>query len=1005
MTKLVPVSLHLRNFNKYIKLDLTASEKGNLTLIGKNAAGKTTLANCFFPLLIDGSIATPSFNPAKGTERLDSSGKPRNSARDTRTFDSMLLGWGNGAMKVRTGYTYMRLASSERQVILGIGAHRVTGEKRKPTWWFVVISEQVDSELTVVTTNEAGDSLSKTEFIDANTALGTQFRVFDNAAAYQEYVAAQVYSFDSATLTKLTAVYRLLASPILTGGDARFTPIREALKNAQAGIDDQVIVKVAASQRELNRMNSLLKRIEVVQGRLAKIKNDVFWSNLNNLNATFLKDYGAAHQDFENQRQGRDEYRRKIDEYVSQIKLITKSLKKLEDKLAVLRQEVANQNSIMSQRKSYTDQINALEKEILTYENVQQQLADKSDQAVKVEQEQAAAQADYEHLISHELRPLQAELSAKVESLTDLRDVLAEVDLKREAQRLRQYVQQYQKVLSAYEANQNAQSNLSRDVKIVGEMRVQMDGRIEDRVQGIATGRFREGLLSDNLDVHNAGAKKMNTHLAPLLAQATQLLTDNADLKQLLSQPELLGWIDQQRHALTKIIKQQTAYQQTQEKLDERLNYLDGDIKTLEASPSASLDVVATKQKVETLTGRRDALKVDQTVKQRLKQVEEEFKTLGDQSQDFKTKQGKLQGRVESAESRMAVDHDKMQQLSQLIEAALQTLSPYFPDELELTNVATLIDFIQQHRSAVKNMPYEELTDKIGKHIRRNDANGVDRNAIDDLFEERGHMAEASALHQNRSVQNNDVKTVAFDINHVQELISDDQRAVSKAVEQLKVGNDVAQVTYLSAAIKIITDQYRLINDYNDMLAANSGSGQSIKLKVTLTPSMVAPIVIEEARDAHLQTRPNLLAEIQRRLDRLANDTSIMDDKEFMVRARELLDTRQWSDFEVWIKRRQSSEDEYEIVDDKFVQSGGSGAEKAQAMVLPLLLVPKMVLQRANLSDAPYWVMFDEFADKLDPETAKLFAKTIARFGFNFIATMPAGAQNKILADQVDNVA
>lgn len=49
--------------------------------------------------------------------------------------------------------------------------------------------------------------------------------------------------------------------------------------------------------------------------------------------------------------------------------------------------------------------------------------------------------------------------------------------------------------------------------------------------------------------------------------------------------------------------------------------------------------------------------------------------------------------------------------------------------------------------------------------------------------------------------------------------------------------------------------------------------------------------------------------------------------------------------------------------------------------------------------------MFDEFADKLDPETAKSFARTIANFGFNFIATMPSGAQNKILADGVDNIA
>jgi len=177
-------------------------------------------------------------------------------------------------------------------------------------------------------------------------------------------------------------------------------------------------------------------------------------------------------------------------------------------------------------------------------------------------------------------------------------------------------------------------------------------------------------------------------------------------------------------------------------------------------------------------------------------------------------------------------------------------------------------------------------------------------------------------------------------------------------------------------------------------------------LKIVLEPTEVTPEVIAEARNAHLEARPALLAEIKKRLELLANDTSVADDDEaFMEKAEALLDTRQWSAFKVLIKRRQNGEDDYEEVDDKFVQSGGSGAEKAQAMVLPLLLVPKMLLQRAKLLDAPYWVMFDEFADKLDPETAKLFAKTIANFGFNFIATMPGGAQNKILADGVDNIA
>ncbi|MGO3381207.1 MAG: SbcC/MukB-like Walker B domain-containing protein, partial [Loigolactobacillus coryniformis] len=173
-----------------------------------------------------------------------------------------------------------------------------------------------------------------------------------------------------------------------------------------------------------------------------------------------------------------------------------------------------------------------------------------------------------------------------------------------------------------------------------------------------------------------------------------------------------------------------------------------------------------------------------------------------------------------------------------------------------------------------------------------------------------------------------------------------------------------------------------------------------------LRPTEVSAAVITEACDAFATQRPALEKEVRDRLQMLANKAEIAaDDAAFMQAAQEFLDTRRWSEFHVLIKRRQSGVDDFEEVDDKFVRSGGSGAEKAQAMVLPLLLVPKMLLERSGLPDVPYLVMFDEFADKLDPETAKSFAKTIANFGFDFIATMPSGAQNKLLADGVANVA
>ncbi|WP_369385822.1 SbcC/MukB-like Walker B domain-containing protein [Lacticaseibacillus manihotivorans] len=208
--------------------------------------------------------------------------------------------------------------------------------------------------------------------------------------------------------------------------------------------------------------------------------------------------------------------------------------------------------------------------------------------------------------------------------------------------------------------------------------------------------------------------------------------------------------------------------------------------------------------------------------------------------------------------------------------------------------------------------------------------------------------------------------------------------------------------TYLNAAAIHISQQYQLIPEYNQMLTEGIDP-HGIRLAVDLEPLPGSTeAAVHEACDLQLKDRPALAALVQNRIDRLVNDPDLASDSDaFMDAAAELLDTRLWSEFKIYIYRRHS--DVRELVNDAFVQSGGSGAEKAQAMVLPLLLVPKMRLRQASKPDAPHLVMFDEFADKLDPETARAFAQTIDRFGFNFIATMPSGAQTKILADGVAN--
>lgn len=252
-------------------------------------------------MLIDGSIATPSFNAARDTEKVAQSTRVRNSQQDTRTFESMLLGWGPGAMKVRTGYSYLQLRSPQRQVILGIGAQRTQGVGGT-TWWFVAISE-AKAPLTVITTDAQGASLTEAAFVAANQALGQQLSVFKKADAYREFVATHVYGFSSEKeLSQLANVYRLLASPILTGGNAKFSPIKAALREAQASIDREVIQAAAGVQREVNRKNGLLQRIANGQRRLQKIKSAIFWADLNHLNETKLSVYAANHVEFEQQK-------------------------------------------------------------------------------------------------------------------------------------------------------------------------------------------------------------------------------------------------------------------------------------------------------------------------------------------------------------------------------------------------------------------------------------------------------------------------------------------------------------------------------------------------------------------------------------------------------------------------------------------------------------------------------------------------------------------------------
>jgi hypothetical protein len=111
-------------------------------------------------------------------------------------------------------------------------------------------------------------------------------------------------------------------------------------------------------------------------------------------------------------------------------------------------------------------------------------------------------------------------------------------------------------------------------------------------------------------------------------------------------------------------------------------------------------------------------------------------------------------------------------------ESYITSLKPYAIEDVEINNIDDAMIFLNQHRNGVKNYRYEELSTKISKLIRTNNRDGIDPYALDTLFEDRGYNDISSLMRQNRSVYENDLITVSFDINQVQKILDNDHSAV-----------------------------------------------------------------------------------------------------------------------------------------------------------------------------------------------------------------------------------
>lgn len=1001
---LIPISYHLREFNQYIELNLPAATNGNITLTGENTVGKTTLANCFFPMLIDGSIDTPSFNAAKDMKQLSRGSETRNSQQQSRTFESMLLGWGSGAMKARTGYSYLHLRSAKRQVILGIGARRAVNDPARRTWWFVAIAPITAAPLAVVTTQQ-GHTLDQAGFESANADLITAktLQVFPSAKAYREAVASQVYGFSSGrVLGRLANTYRLLASPILSAGNATFEPIRTAMKLAQEGIDPQVIAAVADSLRAVNQGSALLDRVKTGLTRLDAMQANVWWRNWNHLDEIAINAYGELKNSVVKKQQRLRSLHQQIAAVNKELTAQQARLDELTKKQAALEEAIRKQATIEERRAHLQEQITQWQAAVAQQQKILNMIQQLKQRSAKVANKQTELAAQQNQLREQTLAPAQTALNATAAHRSELQSALAETTLAKLAASLTRYQQQVKAGLAEAQRLSALLQQLGQNVALVTAMKTDLAAAIDTRIQSPLAGRAKANLQADNQAIHDRGAAAMNADYPQLIAAQNTLVQKHPDISAWLANPQQWQQAQQTIQTLQQAITALDQLAQEAKLLADRSQQFQAELARTKETLRPDFDLAAVQAQITAAQAQVDALHIDATLTTRLATVQQQVVQFRANIAQLDAKHAALEKTQSATEALLTEEQAQLTAKETTITAAVQVLAPYAPDHApSIDSPKAALAYSRAEQAHIRRSPYMELTDKLSKLIRRNDAQGNDVNALDDLFESRGHTAIASAMRSRRSKADAQMTILPFDVAQAHLLLVADRQALEKSLAQQTAGSDLAIGQYMSAVIERINAQFELVDAYNQLLTEATTGAQPIRLKIKLVPVTVSQTLVDETLDATQDDRPLLHAEIAKRLQELVGDLDAVSDSDFQKAAQTLLDTRGWTAFQVWIKRRQAQD--YEEVDNKFVSSGGSGAEKAQAMVLPLLLVPKMTLLQAKHADAPYLVMFDEFADKLDPETAKSFARTISNFGFNFIATMPTGAQNKVLADGVAN--
>lgn len=1032
---LTPICYSLRNFNHYHNLDLKPLDNGNLALVGLNTVGKTMLVNCFFPMLINGLTKKPSFNTAPGMEDVDKNTEQRDKSKQIRTFETMLLGMTNPQPE-RTGYSYIILRSQKRTVVLGVGAHVKQGfPKRTKKWFFVIEGDSKDDLRPITLKDDVEDQLNKfipsldrDEFIDQNQVkFGEKFNSFiapsgnQDSEDYTNYVATRIYGCDKATLNRLARTYQVLMTSNLVAGSDDISPAQRALSNVQSPIPNDIITAMidkfdaqrAYDERKKN-YDELIGDPEDLtkQGRLDQIAKALSDLNQWSLRGELWINYHDKNEHLTHFEHIQNELKTKLNQIEIQItdkqtqsdaahqdleELIRKKLDQadINSKINIQENIVRLNERDLKQNEGLQTKYRQLTTQVI---HQQHELDDSKERLKKAkkhgtEQTQALKTAISNH---PSLAPLltvkNSEFLPKINSIKKQLYVIK--DIQRELTNLNKRWQQADEYSYLFQST-----------------KTDLDQSIIKTLAPLPEPQYETKLLADNAQIHQSALKTVEQNGTELLAQINQLKQANPDWNMATDQQQaiqaLIDTIIQIYEDVEKLasqIKQQTAnVTELNKQVDEiDINKLDKEAQSYQTAINQAKDKISEFEQL-----------VDQDLDDQIAKSENVVKILDEEFIDLKGELKVVKHEQDETDVSQTQLTEQVAELKQQITARLKNARPWLTQTFQEYD-----NYAKQHH--VKKLTTDgdkayckEQADRFLNKIKRlinppySQYPNFENKALNDLLQAIG--LPDLALEQGEAIeQNNDnVWRTGFDVTALKQNVID-----YIPVDQTNTLVNDELDAYCKTVGLMILDQQEYINTINTALQQNQ-TKTGIKIQVDLDYSqgyqdnkkanVINPALLAEIKDAGNEEKPLFKQFVEDLLIRQQKEAKAknLDEITRLEQLEKDLDYRIWSTLSIMIYSEATGR--YEIVDNNFVSSTGSGAERSQATLILLMLIPKLILDECSEPDAPRLLFMDEFGSKFDVQNANNLLNIFKIFQFSVIITKPNNDYAVLLEDGVAN--